>query len=77
MWIECQGKNKNKNYFVGGFYQPHLEDKEKLIWIQKLDTLLSAIPTTWNKTIVIAGGTNFDSTIPSTVLETYKEVLDT
>ena len=53
MWKECQVKNKNKNYLVGVFYQPCPEDKEKLIWIQKLDTILSAITTTWNKTIVI------------------------
>ena len=57
MWIECQGKNKSKNYLVGIFYQPCPEDKEKLIWIQKLDTILSAI-TTWNKIIAIAGDTN-------------------
>ena len=31
MWIEFQGKNKNKNYLVGVFYQPRLEDKEKLM----------------------------------------------
>ena len=74
---ECQGKNKNKNYLIGVFYQPRPEDKEKLIWIQKLDTILSAITTTWNKTIVIAGDTNIDYNKPSTVLETYKEVLDT
>ena len=55
MWIECQGKNKN--HLVGIFYQPRPENKEKLIWIQKLDTILSAI-TTWNKIIAIAGDTN-------------------
>ena len=31
MWIECQGNNKNKNYLVDVFYQPHPEDKERLI----------------------------------------------
>ena len=31
MWIECPGENKNKNYLVGVFYQPHPEDKERLI----------------------------------------------
>ena len=77
MWIEYQGKNKNKNYLVGVFYQPLPEDKEKLIWIQKLDTILSATTTTWNKTIVIAGDTNIDYNKPSTVLETSKEILDT
>ena len=60
MSIECQGKNKNKNYLVGVFYKSCPEDKEKRIWIQKLDTILSAITTTWNKTIVIPGDTNID-----------------
>ena len=73
----CQGKNKNKHYLVGVFYQPRPEDKEKLIWILKLDTILSVITTTWNKTIAIAGDTNIDYNKPSTVFETYKEVLDT
>ena len=76
MWIECHGKNK-KQKLPCVFYQPRPEDQEKLIWIQKLDTILSAITTTWNKTIVIAGDTNIDYNKPSTVLETYKEVLDT
>ena len=74
---ECQGKNKNKNYLVGVFYQPRPEDKEKLIWIQTLDAILSAITTTWNKTIVITGNTNIDYNKRSTVLETYKEAPDT
>ena len=34
MRIECQGKNKSKNFLVGVFYQPLSEDKEKLIWIK-------------------------------------------
>ena len=34
MRIECQGKNKNKNFLVGVFYQPLSEDKEKLTWIK-------------------------------------------
>ena len=76
-WIECHGKNKNKNYLVGVFRQLCSKNKEKLIWIEKLDTILSAITATWNKTIVIAGDTNIDYKKPSTVLETYKEVLDT
>ena len=28
MWIECQGKNKNKNYLVGVYYESRPEDKE-------------------------------------------------
>ena len=77
MWIECQGKNKNKNYLVGVFYQPRPEDKEKLVQIQRVDTILSAITTTQNKTIVIAGDTNTGYNKPSNVLETYKEIIYT
>ena len=76
MWIECQEENKNKNYLVGVFYQPRPENKEKLIWIQKLDAILSTVTVTWNKTVVIAGDTNIDYNKP-TVLETYKEVIET
>ena len=54
-----------------------IEDQEKLIWNQKLDTIISAITTTWNKTIVIAGDTNIGYNEPSAVFETYKEVHDT
>ena len=28
MWIECQGKNKNKNSLVGVCYERRPEDKE-------------------------------------------------
>ena len=31
MWTECQGKNKNKNYLAGVFYQLRPDYKEKLI----------------------------------------------
>ena len=62
---------------LGVFYQPRPEVQEKLIWVQKLDMVLSAITTTWNKTIAIAGNANIDYNKPSTALETYKEVLDT
>ena len=54
-----------------------IEDQEKLMWNQKLDTIISAITATWNKTIVIAGDTNIGYNKPSAVFETYKEVHDT
>ena len=36
------------------------EGKEKLNWIQKLDTILSTVTTTWSKTMIIAEYTNID-----------------
>ena len=62
---------------MGVFYQPRPEEKERMIWIQKPDMIISAIASTWKKTIVIAEDTCIDYNKPSTVLETYKEVLDT
>ena len=72
MWIECPRKNKSKSYLLDVFQQPLPEDKEKLIWIQKLDTIFSLITTTWNKTIAVTGDTIIDYKKPSTVLETQK-----
>ena len=60
MWIEFQGTSRNKNYLVNVFWQPSPEDKEKLRWIQKLDTILSTVTMTWNKTIIISGDTNIE-----------------
>ena len=70
------GKNKNKNYLIVVFYQPCPEDKEKLKWIRKLDTIQSTVTTTLNKTIIIAQSTNLDYNKLSTVFEKYKEVID-
>ena len=44
--VNRMSREDNKNCLVGVFYQPRPEDKEKLIWIQKLYTILSAITTT-------------------------------
>ena len=55
LWIRCKGNNCNKSYLVAAFYQPSSDEKEKLIWIEKLDTLLSIVNSTWNKTIIITG----------------------
>ena len=41
-------------------YQSCPEGKEKLNWIQKLDTTLSTVTTTWSKTMIIAEYTNID-----------------
>ena len=77
LWIRCKGNNCNKSYLVAAFYQPSSDEKEKLIWIEKLDTLLSIVNSTWNKTIIITGDTNIDYLKPSVALKRYKEVNET
>ena len=46
LWIECKGNNCNKSYLVAALYQPSSDEKEKLISIEKLDTLLSVVNST-------------------------------
>ena len=58
LWVQCKGNNCNKNYLVAALYQPSSDEKEKLVWIEKLNTLLSIGNSTWNKTIIITGDTN-------------------
>ena len=77
LWIECKGNNCNKSYLVAALYQPSSDEKEKPIWIEKHDMLLSAVNSTWNKTIIITGDTNIDYLKPSVALKRYKEVIET
>ena len=72
MWIECKENNCNKSYLVASS-----DKKEKLIWIENLDTLLSIGNSTWNKTIITTKETNIDYLKPSVALKRYKEVTDT
>ena len=77
MWIECKGNNCIKSCLVAALYQPSSDEKEKLIWIEKLDILLSIVNGTWNKTIIITGDTNISYLKPSVALKRYKEVIET
>ena len=77
LWIEWKENSCNKSYLVVTLYQPSSNEKEKLIWIEKLDTLLSIVNSTWNKTIIITGDTNIDYLKTSVALKRYKEVIET
>ena len=69
LWIECKGNNCNESYLVAALHQPSSDEKEKLIWIEKLDTVLSIVKSSWNKTIIITGDTNIDYLKPSVALK--------
>ena len=45
--------------------------------MEKLDTLLFILNSTWNKTIIITGDTNIDYLKPSVALKRYMEVIET
>ena len=80
-WNTCElivrERVKKKNYLVGVFYERRPENIEKLKWIQKLNTILTKVTKTWNKTIIIAGDTIIDFNKSSIVFGKYKEVIDT
>ena len=54
-WVEVKGKNKKLPYLIGVFYQPSSRNAKKIDWIEKVDTVLSSIKSTWNSTIIPTG----------------------
>ena len=76
LWIEYKGNNCNKSYLVAALYQPSSDENGKLIWIEKLSTLLSIVNSTWNKIIIITGDTNIDYLKPSVALKRYKDIIE-
>ena len=51
---------KSVSFLVDVFYQPSSANADKEVWVDKIDSLLSDVTTSWNGTIVIAGDTNID-----------------
>ena len=67
---ECKGNICNKSYLVAVLYQPDSVEKEKLIWIEKLDPVLSIINCIY-RTIIITDDTNIDYLKPSVALNLH------
>ena len=60
LWVEIQEKKKNSTCLIGVFYQPSSENSKKLEWIEKLDSVLSIVKSTWNGNIMITGNSNIN-----------------
>ena len=65
--VACKGNNCNKSYLVEALCQLSSDEKEKFIWIKKLDAILSIVNKTWNKTIIITADTNIDYRLLETI----------
>ena len=75
-WIEICGKNKNSSYLIGAVYQPSSDDRDKQVWIEKFDNLISKIITKWDGIIFITGDTNINLLEPTDpTVKKYTEVL--
>ena len=57
------------------FYQPSSENNMKLEWIEKLDSTLSIVKSTWNGNI-ITGDCNIDLFASTKIQKKYIEVLE-
>ena len=72
LWDEIQGRKKNYACVIGIFYQPSSENNKKIEWIEKPDSVLSIVKSTWSGTIIIAGGSNIDLYHPKSKNDTLK-----
>ena len=77
LWVEIQGRKKNSACFIGVFYQPSSENNKKLEWIEKLDSVLSIVKSTWNGKVRITGDSNIDLLASTEIQKRYNEVLET
>ena len=77
LWVEIQGRKKNSACLIGVFYQPSSENNKKLEWLEKLDSVLSIVKSTWNGTVRITGDSNIDLLASTEIQKRYTEVLET
>ena len=59
------------------FYQPSSENNKKLEWIEKLDSPLSIVKSTWNGNIMITADNNIDLLASTEIQKRYIDVLET
>jgi len=76
LWIEIKNKNKKSSFLVETFYQPSSNDQIKLDWINKFESVLSVVTTTFDGSIIIAGDMNINLKKQSNVSETYIQCLN-
>ena len=77
LWVEIQGRKKNSACLIGVFYQPSSENNKKLEWLEKLDSVLSIVKSTWNGTVRITGDSNIDLLASTEIQKRYIELLET
>ena len=77
LWVEIQGRKKNSACLIGVFYQPSSENNKKLEWLEKLDSVLSIVKSTWKGPVRITGDSNIDLLASTEIQKRYIEVLET
>ena len=71
-----KNKNKNSDFLVGLTYQPTLNNKEKVVWIDKLDNILCKILSSWYGPMFLSGDTNIDILKENSISKSYITILE-
>ena len=73
----CTAQNNILITIDGVVYQPSSENAKKIEWIEKIDSVLSSIKSTWDSTIILTGDTNIDLLSSSMTRDMYERMLHT
>ena len=76
LWVELTFKNKNSSILLGVLYHYNFDSTSKTIWLQKLDTIIGQLSSSWDGTIMICSDMNIntlDSTNP--ILNLYEATI--
>ena len=75
-WIQIADQKKSSNIIIGNFYQPSSRLQDKLIFLEKFETLLSQVTVLHEGPIIVTGDFNIDLAKKSLEAERYLDILD-
>ena len=73
LWLQV--KSEKDSFLLAVFYQPSSVLADKRIWLQKLESLIAYVNTTWTGPIILTGDTNINLLKKDT--ELYNQYSDT
>ena len=76
LWLEIKIKNKKSSILLGIIHQHSPQIEENMEWLNKIQTMLSIIASTFTGTIILAGDTNINLNKPSRPQKRYQEILE-
>ena len=74
-WIQIAGQKKSPNIIIGNFYQPSSKLQDKLVFLEKFETLLAQVTILHEGPIIISGDFNIDLLRESPEAERLADIL--
>ena len=65
---------KDRPLLLGTLFQPSSDPKEMLLWIKKLEAILTIIIALFDRTIILTSDTNIDTKKNTVNLDFYQHV---